>query len=121
MSKIRFALGLNSRGEDLLRFAIRKLQEEKVSAIDFSQTELHLVAQNPLRSKAARARRSVWQAVSQGRQFVMIMSPEHPRWDQLTEALAGPEFCDFKEVHGQTKWSCFNNDPFPNSCYRAST
>lgn len=35
-----------------------------------------------------------------------IMSPDHPRWSDFLDRLAGPEGCDIREVDGKTVWTC---------------
>lgn len=36
-----------------------------------------------------------------------IMNVEHPKWDEFTDRLEGPEGCDFhKDERNQTHWQC---------------
>ena len=36
-----------------------------------------------------------------------VMTPEHPRWEEFCNRLAGPEGCDFqKKPDGNTTWKC---------------
>jgi Protein of unknown function (DUF2695) len=41
----------------------------------------------------------------------MLMTREHPRWDEFCERLEGPGYCDFRETpnqHGKLvkSWTC---------------
>jgi len=36
-----------------------------------------------------------------------VMTPEHPRWEEFCNRLAGPEGCDFqKKPDGNATWKC---------------
>jgi len=37
-----------------------------------------------------------------------VMTPEHPRWEEFCERLAGPEGCNFKKgsTPETTTWNC---------------
>lgn len=35
-----------------------------------------------------------------------VMNPNHPRWDEFCERLAGPEGCDFKGENENITWKC---------------
>jgi hypothetical protein len=35
-----------------------------------------------------------------------VMSPDSARWDEFVEKLEGPNGCNFREVDGESKWTC---------------
>lgn len=35
-----------------------------------------------------------------------VMTPDHPRWVEFYDRLAGPEGCDFRDEDGRTTWQC---------------
>jgi hypothetical protein len=42
-----------------------------------------------------------------------ILIPEHPRWEEFTSRLGGPEGCNFRDVGDDTEWECDNTERRP--------
>ena len=39
--------------------------------------------------------------------MAMLMTPEHPRWEEFCERLSGPEGCDFQGEGATARWRCW--------------